>query len=86
MYYAVACGHWNGWAFAGNTFATTLHSSVTPAFQCDNRSEVIDPATLGSGSYAKLYATDQGDPTKVDYHSISGNRMFIAFTNVRLSI
>lgn len=86
MYYAVACGHWNGWAFAGNTFATTLHSSVTPAFQCDNRSTVIDPATLGSGSYAKLYATDQGDPTKVDYHNISGNRMFIAFTNVRLSI
>lgn len=86
MYYAVACGHWNGWAFAGNTFATTLHSSVTPAFQCDNRSEVIDPATLGSGSYAKLYATDQGDQTKVDYHNISGNRMFIAFTNVRLSI
>lgn len=86
MYYAVACGHWNGWAFAGNTFATTLHSSVTPAFQCDNRSTVIDPATLGSGSYAKLYATDQGDQTKVDYHNISGNRMFIAFTNVRLSI
>lgn len=86
MYYAVACGHWNGWAFAGNTFATTLHSSVTPAFQCDNRSEVIDPATLGSGSYAKLYATDQGDQTKVDYHNISGNRMFITFTNVRLSI
>lgn len=86
MYYAVACGHWNGWAFAGNTFATTLHSSVTPAFQCDNRSTVIDPATLGSGSYAKLYATDQGDQTKVDYHNISGNRMFIAFTNVRLNI
>ena len=86
MYYAVACGHWNGWAFAGNTFATTLHSSVTPAFQCDNRSTVIDPATLGTGSYAKLYATDQSDPSKVDYHSISGNRMFIAFTNVRLSI
>lgn len=86
MYYAVACGHWNGWAFAGNTFATTLHSSVTPAFQCDNRSTVIDPATLGSGSYAKLYATDQGDQTKVDYHNISGNRMFIAFTNVRVSI
>lgn len=86
MYYAVACGHWNGWAFAGNTFATTLHSSVTPAFQCDNRSTVIDPATLGSGSYAKLYATDQGDQTKVDYHNISGNRMFITFTNVRVSI
>lgn len=86
IYYAVACGHWNGWAFAGNTFATTLHSSVTPAFQCDNRSTVIDPATLGTGSYAKLYATDQSDPTKVDYHSISGNRMFIAFTNVTLSI
>lgn len=86
MYYAVACGHWNGWAFAGNTFATTLHSSVTPAFQCDNRSVVIDPATLGSGSYAKLYATDQSDQTKVDYHNISGSRMFIAFTNVRLNI
>ena len=86
MYYAVACGHWNGWAFAGNTFATTLHSSVTPAFQCDNRSVVIDPATLGSGSYAKLYATDQADPTKVDYHNISGNRMFMAFTNAPVSI
>lgn len=86
IYYAVACGHWNGWAFAGNTFATTLHSSITPAFQCDNRSTVIDPATLGTGSYAKLYATDQSDPTKVDYHSISGNRMFVAFTNVTLSI
>ena len=86
MYYAVACGHWNGWAFAGNTFATTLHSSVTPAFQCDNRSVVIDPATLGSGSYAKLYATDQSDQTKVDYHNISGNRMFITFTNATLSI
>jgi hypothetical protein len=86
MYYAVACGHWNGWAFAGNTFATTLHSSVTPAFQCDNRSEVIDPATLGSGSYAKLYATDQGDQTKVDYHNISGNRMFMTFTNSAVSI
>ena len=86
MYYAVACGHWNGWAFAGNTFATTLHSSVTPAFQCDNRSTVIDPATLGTGSYAKLYATDQSDPSKVDYHSIFGNRMFIAFTNVALNI
>lgn len=86
MYYAVACGHWNGWAFAGNTFATTLHSSVTPAFQCDNRSTVIDPATLGSGSYAKLYATDQGDQTKVDYHNISGSRMFMAFTNAAVSI
>lgn len=86
MYYAVACGHWNGWAFAGNTFATTLHSSVTPAFQCDNRSVVIDPATLGSGSYAKLYATDQSDQTKVDYHNISGNRMFMAFTNAPVSI
>ena len=86
MYYAVACGHWNGWAFAGNTFATTLHSSVTPAFQCDNRSVVIDPATLGSGSYAKLYATDQSDQTKVDYHNISGNRMFMAFTNAQVSI
>lgn len=86
MYYAVVCGHWNGWAFAGNTFATTLHSSVTPAFQCDNRSVVIDPATLGSGSYAKLYATDQGDQTKVDYHNISGNRMFMAFTNAPVSI
>ena len=86
IYYAVACGHWNGWAFAGNTFATTLHSSVTPAFQCDNRSTVIDPATLGTGSYAKLYATDQSDPTKVDYSGISGNRMFIAFTNATLSI
>lgn len=86
MYYAVACGHWNGWAFAGNTFATTLHSSVTPAFQCDNRSVVIDPATLGSGSYANLYATDQSDPTKVDYHNISGNRMFMAFTNASVSI
>ena len=86
MYYAVACGHWNGWAFAGNTFATTLHSSVTPAFQCDNRSVVIDPATLGSGSYAKLYATDQSDQTKVDYHNISGNRMFMAFTNASVSI
>lgn len=86
MYYAVACGHWNGWAFAGNTFATTLHSSVTPAFQCDNRSVVIDPTTLGSGSYAKLYATDQSDQTKVDYHNISGNRMFMAFTNASVSI
>lgn len=86
MYYAVACGHWNGWAFAGNTFATTLHSSVTPAFQCDNRSVVIDPATLGSGSYAKLYATDQSDQTKVDYHNISGSRMFMAFTNAAVSI
>lgn len=86
MYYAVACGHWNGWAFAGNTFATTLHSSVTPAFQCDNRSVVIDPATLGSGSYAKLYATDQYDQTKADYHNISGNRMFMAFTNAAVSI
>lgn len=86
IYYAVVCGHWNGWAFAGNTFATTLHSSVTPAFQCDNRSTVIDPATLGTGSYAKLYATDQSDPSKVDYHSIFGNRMFIAFTNVTLNI
>lgn len=86
IYYAVACGHWNGWAFAGNTFATTLHSSVTPAFQCDNRSVVIDPATLGSGSYAKLYATDQSDQTKVDYHNISGNRMFMAFTNAPVSI
>lgn len=86
IYYAVACGHWNGWAFAGNTFATTLHSSVTPAFQCDNRSVAIDPATLGTGSYAKLYATDQSDQTKVDYHSISGNRMFVAFTNATLSI
>ena len=86
MYYAVACGHWNGWAFAGNTFATALHSSVTPAFQCDNRSVVIDPATLGSGSYAKLYATDQSDQTKVDYHNISGNRMFMAFTNAPVSI
>ena len=86
MYYAVACGHWNGWAFAGNTFATTLHSSVTPAFQCDNRSVVIDPSTLGSGSYAKLYANDQSDQTKVDYHNISGNRMFIAFTNAAVNI
>ena len=86
IYYAVASGHWNGWAFAGNTFATTLHSSVTPAFQCDNRSTTIDPATLGTGSYAKLYATDQSDPTKVDYSGISGNRMFIAFTNATLSI
>ena len=86
MYYAVACGHWNGWAFAGNTFATTLHSSVTPAFQCDNRSVVIDPATLGSGTYAKMYATDQGDQAKVDYHNISGNRMFMAFTNAPVSI
>lgn len=86
MYYAVACGHWNGWAFAGNTFATTLHSSVTPAFQCDNRSTVIDPATLGSGSYSKLYATDQSDQTKVDYHNISGSRMFMAFTNAAVSI
>lgn len=86
IYYAVACGHWNGWAFAGNTFATTLHSSVTPAFQCDNRSSAVDPATLGTGSYAKLYATDQSDPTKVDYSGISGNRMFIAFTNATLSI
>ena len=86
MYYAVACGNWNGWAFAGNTFATTLHSSVTPAFQCDNRSVVIDPATLGSGSYAKLYPTDQADQTKVDYHNISGSRMFMAFTNAPVSI
>lgn len=86
IYYAVACGHWNGWAFAGNTFATTLHSSVTPAFQCDNRSSTVDPATLGTGSYSKLYATDQSDPTKVDYSGISGNRMFIAFTNATLSI
>lgn len=86
MYYAVACGHWNGWAFAGNTFATTLHSSVTPAFQCDNRSVAIDPATLGSGSYAKLYPTDQADQTKVDYHNISGSRMFMAFTNAPVSI
>ena len=86
MYYAVACGHWNGWAFAGNTFATTLHSSVTPAFQCDNRSVVIDPATLGSGSYSKLYANDQADQTKVDYHNISGSRMFMAFTNAPVSI
>ena len=86
MYYAVACGHWNGWAFAGNTFATTLHSSVTPAFQCDNRSVVIDPATLGSGSYSKLYANDQSDQTKVDYHNISGNRMFMAFTNAAVSL
>lgn len=86
MYYAVACGHWNGWAFAGNTFATTLHSSVTPAFQCDNRSVAIDPATLSSGSYAKLYATDQSDQTKVDYHNISGSRMFMAFTNSAVSI
>lgn len=86
MYYAVACGRWNGWAFAGNTFATTLHSSVTPAFQCDNRSVVIDPATLGSGSYAKLYPTDQADQTKVDYHGISGSRMFMAFTNAPVSI
>lgn len=86
MYYAVACGQWNGWAFAGNTFATTLHSSVTPAFQCDNRSLVIDPATLGSGSYANLYETDQSDQTKVDYHNISGNRMFMAFTNAPVSI
>lgn len=86
IYYAVVCGHWNGWAFAGNTFATTLHASVTPAFQCDNRSTTIDPATLGTGSYAKLYATDQSDPTKVDYSGISGNRMFIAFTNATLSI
>lgn len=86
IYYAVACGHWNGWAFAGNTFATTLHSSVTPAFQCDNRSVVIDPATLGSGSYSKLYANDQSDQTKVDYHNISGNRMFMAFTNTAVSI
>ena len=86
MYYAVACGHWNGWAFAGNTFATTLHSSVTPAFQCDNRSVVIDPATLGSGSYSKLYANDQSDQTKVDYHNILGNRMFMAFTNAPVSI
>ena len=86
IYYAVACGHWNGWAFAGNTFATTLHSSITPAFQCDNRSVAIDPATIGTGSYAKLYATDQSDQTKVDYHSISGNRMFVALTNVTLSI
>lgn len=86
IYYVVACGHWNGWAFAGNTFATTLHSSVTPAFQCDNRSTAVDPATLGTGSYAKLYATDQSDQTKVDYSGISGNRMFVAFTNVTLSI
>ena len=86
IYYAVACGHWNGWAFAGNTFATTLHSSVTPAFQCDNRSVVIDPATLGSGSYSKLYANDQADQTKVDYHNISGSRMFMAFTNAAVSI
>ena len=86
MYYAVACGHWNGWAFAGNTFATTLHSSVTPAFQCDNRSVVIDPATLGSSSYSKLYANDQSDQTKVDYHNILGNRMFMAFTNAPVSI
>ena len=86
IYYSVACGHWNGWAFAGNTFATTLHSSVTPAFQCDNRSVVIDPATLGSGSYSKLYANDQSDQTKVDYHNISGNRMFMAFTNAAVSI
>lgn len=86
IYYAVACGHWNGWAFAGNTFATTLHSSVTPAFQCDNRSVVIDPATLGSGSYSKLYANDQSDQTKVDYHNISGNRMFMAFTNAAVRI
>lgn len=86
MYYAVACGRWNGWAFAGNTFATTLHSSVTPAFQCDNRSVAIDPATLGSGSYAKLYPTDQSDQTKVDYHGISGSRMFMAFTNASVSI
>lgn len=86
IYYAVACGHWNGWAFAGNTFATTLHSSVTPAFQCDNRSVVIDPATLGSGSYSKLYANDQADPTKVDYHNISGSRMFMAFTNAPVRI
>ena len=86
IYYAVACGHWNGWAFAGNTFATTLHSSVTPAFQCDNRSVVIDPATLGSGSYSKLYANDQADQTKVDYHNISGSRMFMAFTNATVRI
>lgn len=86
IYYAVACGHWNGWAFAGNTFATTLHSSVTPAFQCDNRSVQIDPATLGSGSYSKLYANDQSDQTKVDYHNISGNRMFMAFTNATVSL
>ena len=86
IYYAVACGRWNGWAFAGNTFATTLHSSVTPAFQCDNRSVVIDPATLGSGSYSKLYANDQSDQTKVDYHNISGNRMFMAFTNAAVRI
>lgn len=86
IYYAIACGHWNGWAFAGNTFATTLHSSVTPAFQCDNRSVVIDPATLGSGSYSKLYANDQSDQTKVDYHNISGSRMFMAFTNAAVSI
>lgn len=86
IYYAVACGHWNGWAFAGNTFSTTLHASVTPAFQCDNRSQTIDPTTIGTGSYAKLYATDQSDQTKVDYHNISGNRMFAAFTNVALSI
>ena len=86
IYYAVACGHWNGWAFAGNTFATTLHSSVTPAFQCDNRSVVIDPATLGSSSYSKLYANDQADPTKVDYHNISGSRMFMAFTNAPVRI
>lgn len=86
LYYAVACGHWNGWGFAGNTFATTLHASVTPAFQCDNRSATVDPATLGTGSYAKLYATDQSDQTKVDYSSISGNRMFVAFTNSTLNI
>ena len=86
IYYAVACGHWNGWAFAGNTFATTLHSSVTPAFQCDNRSVVIDPATLGSGSYSKLYTNDQADQTKVDYHNISGSRMFMAFTNAPVRI
>ena len=86
IYYAVACGHWNGWAFAGNTFATTLHSSVTPAFQCDNRSVVIDPATLGSSSYSKLYANDQADQAKVDYHNISGSRMFMAFTNAPVRI
>lgn len=86
IYYAVACGHWNGWAFAGNTFSTTLHANVTPAFQCDNRSQTIDPSTIGTGSYSKLYATDQSDQTKVDYHNISGNRMFVAFTNVALSI
>lgn len=86
IYYSVACGHWNGWAFAGNTFATTLHSSVTPAFQCDNRSVVIDPVTMGSGSYSKLYANDQSDQTKVDYHNISGNRMFMAFTNAPVRI